>query len=179
MRTFLRRLRGAAFLGLLWAIPWGVAGMLTSPIIRGFAHARPPQTISDSFADGVLIGWYGFLAGLAFSLVLAFAARRRSMRDLTPARAAVWGVASSVLLTTPPMIVMLVGRSDGWRAEDPFYLGGSLVLSAACAAVSLLLAQRGAPDERELLGDDAATVAVTDGEARPMRSSTPIPVRRV
>jgi hypothetical protein len=166
MTGFLRRLRGAVFLGVLWAIPWGVAGTLASPIIRGFAHARPPQSLADRLVDGMFIGWYGFLAGLAFSLVLAFAARRRSMRELTPGRAAVWGLASSVLLTAPPMIAMLIGRTDGWRPEDPFYLGGSLVLSAACAATSLLLARRGAPDEREWIAENGGVTAIADGEAR-------------
>jgi hypothetical protein len=171
MSNLLRRIRGAVGIGLLWALPWALAGMLASPVIRKFAHAMPPRSILDRLFDGLFIGWYGFLAGLVFSVVLAFAGRRKSIADLTTGRVLVWGLASSVLLTAPPMMVMLAGRPDGWRAEDPFYLGGSLALSAGCAVASLLLARRGRPDERELLTEAAPSplaspASVLSGRAR-------------
>ncbi len=155
MSNLLRRIRGAVGIAVLWALPWALTGTLASPIIRKFEQALPPKSLLDRFSDGLLIGWYGFLAGLVFSLVLAFAARRKSLAELTTGRMVVWGFASSVLLTAPPMISMLAGRPDGWRAEDPFYLGGSLILSAGCAVASLLFARRGQPDERELLAGSA------------------------
>jgi hypothetical protein len=173
MSNLLRRIRGAVVIGLLWAVPWGVAGMLASPVIRRFAHAPPPRSVFDRLFDGVFIGWYGFLAGLVFSLVFAFVARRKAIADLTPGRMVLWGMASSVLLTAPPMIAMLASRSDGWRAEDPFYLGGSLLLSAGCAVASLLLARRGQPGERELLNDLAASPLASPSSAPAAVGSTP------
>ena len=110
----------------------------------------------EALAYGPLIAWYGFLAGLVFSGVLAVAARRRQLRELTPRGMGVMGAAASVLLTAPPMVYMLAGRTDGWRGEDLVYLGGSLVLSAACAAGSLVLARRGAGVPAEMLFPAAA-----------------------
>jgi hypothetical protein len=153
MRAILRRIRGAIGLGLAWSIPWAAAGILLSPILRKFENALPPRSVFDLLFEGVWVGWYGFLAGVTFSFVLSLLARRRSLAELSTGKMAVWGIASSVLLTTPPMLVMLSSRPDGWRAEDPFYLIGSLVLCSTCAAASLMIARRGAPDERDIIAD--------------------------
>jgi hypothetical protein len=173
MSNLLRRIRSAVGIAVLWAIPWAVAGTLASPLIRKFAHAMPPRSLVDRLVDGLFIGWYGFLAGLVFSVVLTWAARRKSIAELTTGRMVVWGLASSVLLTVPPMVAMLASRPDGWRAEDPFYLGGSLVLSAGCAVASLVMARRGRPDERELLAEGSTEFAES-GESAAVR----IPSRR-
>lgn len=144
-----RRFRGALVMAGLWALPWGAAGIAASPITRKLANALPPDSFGDFLADGLLAGWYGFLAGLSFSVVLAIASRRRSFSQLTTGRMLFWGLSSSVMLTVPPMMAMLASRPDGWRAEDPFYLGASLILSAGCAVATLWLARRADPDDRE------------------------------
>src|SRR5687767_12761556 len=129
MMALLRRVRAAFALGVLWAVPWGVAGALLSPYLRTLANAGPPQTVADFLVDAAFIAWYGFLAGVTFSVVLAVLGRRRSFAQLTPRTMAMWGVASALVLMTPPMVYMLMSRSDGWRPEDVVYLGGGLVLS--------------------------------------------------
>lgn len=141
---FLRAIRGALSIGALWSIPWAIAGIIASPVVWRFAHARPPHGFADRLLDGIWIGWYGFLAGLAFSLILAVMTRMRATHDLTPKRIAFWGALSSVLLTAPPMAIMLASRADGWRAEDPFYLSASLILSVSCAVSTLLIARHNA-----------------------------------
>lgn len=163
MIGFLRAFRGALVIAVLWAIPWTIVGSIASPLMRKFANALPPTSLMDYLRDGLLIGWYGFLAGLAFSLVLAFAARRRTLEQLTWRQMAQWGLVSSVLLTAPPMVLMLLNRTDGWRPGDPFYLGGSLILSAGCAVASLLLARRGAPTVRESVLVDGQRAELGDG----------------
>ena len=141
--SFLHKVRGAIGLGLAWAVPWWLAGALLSPYLRSLANALPPQSIGDAAFDGLLIAWYGFLAGLAFAGMLAVVGRRRTLRDLRPAQMARWGLASATVLMAPPMIYMLANRIDGWRTEDLVYIGGGLLLSAGCAAATLAAAQRG------------------------------------
>jgi hypothetical protein len=128
---------------------WGAAGIVASPYLSELAGGR--SSVLEGLVYGPLIGWYGFLAGLVFSGVLAVAARRRQLRELSPRGMGLMGAAASVLLTAPPMVYMLAGRTDGWRSEDLLYRGGSLVLSAACAAGSLMLARRGAGVPAEML----------------------------
>ena len=141
--SFLRRIRAAVGLGLAWAVVWGVAGAMASPLLGRFANAGgSPTSIAVVFA--ITIGWYGFLAGVVFSVVLAVAGRRRSFDSLRTSTIGLWGLAASVLLTAPPFMLMVAAR--GWRVEDAVYTAGSLLLSAGCAIGSLLLARRALPN---------------------------------
>lgn len=138
----LRKLRGAISLGLAWAIPWWFAGALLSPYLRTLAHAMPPRSIADAAFDGLLTAWYGFLAGVVFSGLLAVVGRRRTFREITPRHMASWGIASAALLMAAPMVYMLANRTDGWRTQDLVYITGGFLLSAGCAAATLALARR-------------------------------------
>ena len=138
----LRKLRGAISLGLVWAIPWWFAGALLSPYLRTLANALPPRSIADAAFDGLLTGWYGFLAGVVFSGLLAVVGRRRAFREITPPQMAGWGIASAALLMAPPMVYMLANRADGWRTQDIVYITSGFLLSAGCAAATLALARR-------------------------------------
>ena len=139
---WLRRIRGAVGIGLAWAIPWWIVGAALSPYLRVLANAPPPRSLGEALLDGSVIGWYGFLAGVAFSGVLAIAGRSRSFSDLTPLRIARYAVASSAVLMGPPMVYMLAGRSDGWRLEDAVYLTGGVLLSVGCSIATLIAARR-------------------------------------
>ena len=140
--TWLRRARGALGIGLAWAVPWWIVGTILSPYLRTLANAPPPQSIAEAILDGTLIGWYGFLAGVTFSVVLGVAGRRRSFRDLTTSRIMKYALTSSALLMGPPMIYMLAGRADGWRLQDAVYLSGGVILTAACSVATLVAARR-------------------------------------
>jgi hypothetical protein len=113
-----------------------------SPYLRILAKSTPPRSLGEAILDGSLIAWYGFLAGVTFSFVLAIAGRRRSFSELTTSRVLKYAVASSVLLMGPPMVYMLAGRPDGWRIEDAVYLTGGVILTAACSVGTLLAARR-------------------------------------
>lgn len=147
--SFFRRIRAAVGTGLTWAVVWGVAGAIASPLLSAFANARPDGILLNAIVFAVTIGWYGFLAGAVFSIILAVAGRRLSFNELTPARTGLLGIAASVLLTVPPMILMVTQRPDGWRVEDGVYMLGSLLLSTACATGTLLLARRAPPSLSE------------------------------
>jgi hypothetical protein len=148
-----RFVRGAVGMGLAWSVPWGVAGMVLSPYLWTLDWTATPRSLSDALAVagtfGAAVAWYGFLAGAIFSVVLAIAARRRTLHEITKSRMAAWGVASSALFTVPPMVSMLLGRVDGWRESDAVVVIGSALLSAGCAVASLVVARR-AEDAREL-----------------------------
>ncbi len=167
----LHRVRSAVVVGLLWAVPWALAGLVASPLLITMSRARISPL--DALLMSGLIGWYGFLAGLTFSfvLVVVVAARRRTLRELTPLRMLAWGATSSVVLTAPPMLHMLAGRPDGWRTEDPVWLGGSLLLSGGCALASLLIAQRADALERAPFDDASADVERGDGRMIPLFSA--------
>jgi hypothetical protein len=139
--TWLRRVRGAIVIGLAWALPWWVVGTVMSPYLRSLANAHPPRSLGEAILDGSFIAWYGFLAGVTFSFVLAVAGRRRRFSELTTARMVKYAIASSALLMGPPMIYMLAGRADGWRMQDAVYLTGGVLLTAACSVGSLIAAR--------------------------------------
>lgn len=136
------RIRAALTVAAFWATVWALVGIVLSPQLRVLAHASPPRSVLDRLGEGVWVGWYGFLTGLLFAGVLVLLSRRRTLGELTAGRVAGWGALASVLFAAPPYVYMLAGRRDGWRTEDPFYLGGLLVLTLGCALGSVLLARR-------------------------------------
>ena len=110
----------------------------------GASGARLPECVwvENAVGFGLVIGWYGFLAGAIFSIVLAVAGRRRSFAELTTQRIVKYSVASSVLYMGPPMISMLAGRDGGWRMDDSVYIGGGIALTIACSVATLVAARR-------------------------------------
>jgi hypothetical protein len=157
-----RFVRGAVGMGLAWSVPWGIAAVLLSPYLWSVTSVPTPRSLVGALSVagllGAMFGWYGFLSGATFSLVLAVAARGRRLHELTKARMAALGTVASVLLTGPPTMYMLAHRRDGWRDEDAVFLAGGLLLSAGCAAASLMVARR-----RSDADDDAARRAMDAG----------------
>ncbi len=146
--SIMRRLRGALGIATGWAIGWGLAGAALAGPLSALENGASPTSLLDRLFTFVWAGWYGLVTGLLFAGVLAFAARRRTFRELTAGRMASWGAMAGVLFAAPPMAYMLVGRMlspsrpDGLRADDVAYLGGIFVLSVLCALGSLWIARR-------------------------------------
>jgi hypothetical protein len=148
MKTWLRRIRGAAFTGLTWAVAWAVAGVMI-----GVASKLLPFLPWDAYfrvfdAPLPAMGLPGFFGGVFFSIVLGIAGRQRKFRDLSLARFAVWGALGGVLLILFPFALAAVGlaslngtTADQWRAVSvisaPFIL-----LSTGSAVGSLMLAKK-------------------------------------
>ena len=140
MRKWLRRIRGAIGMGLIWATTWFGAGLILLLVV-GVGAADVPFPL--------FFGLLGFLAGVTFSGILGIVEGRRSFDQMSLPRFAAWGGVGGFLLS----VVMAVGfGGDAFPVLGPlFTLSG-----AGCAAGSLALARRA--KDRELL-DAGADVA--------------------
>ena len=163
MKRWLRRIRGAIGMGLIWAAGWGFVGVL----------------IGLSWSLGLPMGWFveifdapllalavpGFFAGAVFSTVLGVAGRRRRFDELSLPRFGAWGALGGLLLgLTPALVAVSTGGAS--VAAATVIVGTLTLLSAVSASSSLALARMG--EERELLdaSADVAEVGLTEGEAR-------------
>ena len=130
MRRFARWLRGALGIGLTWAGLWVVFGIVVGIVIR----IVDPSDIGPGEGPGVvlpILAVVGFLSGLGFAGLFSLAERRRTLTELSPGRAALWGLVGSAAIP----LLMGTDGSMGW-------LTGTL--GATFAAASVAIARRGA-----------------------------------
>lgn len=134
MKKWMRRVRGAVGMGLTWALVW-------APVAVLMGMAVDPDGSMDEMWPA--IGAYpGFLGGVVFSTVLAIAARRRRLDELSIVRVAAWGAVAGLMVGVLPFTI---GES---ASEIPLWqlatvvIGSITLLSAASAAGSLALARR-------------------------------------
>jgi hypothetical protein len=158
MKRWLRRVRGAVGMGLLWALVWAPVAVLI-----GTQLVDPDDSMDEMWW---MIGALpGLLCGVAFSALLGVAARRRRLEELSVARVGGWGAAAGLLIGVLPF---LLGDRDG-RPMWPLALAviaSFTLLSALSAAGSLALAQRA--QKREPLDGGAGPddVGLTEGEVQ-------------
>lgn len=136
MNQWMRRVRGALGMGVTWALGWAIVG---GAIMEGIVDRD--GRLLDMWPQALAIP--GFFCGVAFSIVLGVAARRRRFDELSPARFAVWGaIAGATLggLALAAGALPLVG-SVWLRAAT--LLGPAALLSAGSAAGTLALARAG------------------------------------
>ena len=133
MNKWLRRIRGAVGMGLTWALVWAPAAVL-------IGIAIDPDGSMDEMWPA--IGAFpGFLGGVTFSVVLAIAARRRGLVELSLLRVAAWGAFAGLLVGALPFVI------GDPATETPLWLlavvviGSITLLSAVSAAGSLALAR--------------------------------------
>jgi hypothetical protein len=140
MRAFLRKCRGALGLGLLSAVAWAIIFALIAVVIgivdpdsidpgEGPLHVAPIGAV------------FGFVSGIVFALLLALGEGRKTLRDLSVKRAALWGMLGTAAypLLTP------VG-------DEAVLIFGPI--GAALAAVTVAVAKKGelgAPPEQPKL----------------------------
>ena len=178
MNKWLRRVRGAVGMGLVWAAGWAVAGLLI-----GMASVVLPGLPWDSFfrvfdAPLPALAVPGFFAGVFFSIVVGIAARGRRFSELSVPRFAAWGAVGGLLLILFPFALVAVGLAsregssiDAWQIlaaiGPPFIL-----LSALSASGSLVLARRA--ENRALLEarDDVAALGAAEGDAQALLART-------
>jgi hypothetical protein len=154
MKRWLRRVRAALGMGLLWAAGGaGVGGLielLDNVLPGGFPMASAvdmwPQTLAIPF----------FLGGVLFSVVLGIAGRRRRFDQLSLPQFSAWGALAGLLLGLLPVS----------RGAPAVFLAVTTLVSAVAAAGSLALARRA--ENRELLaaGADLDAIGLTEREAR-------------
>jgi hypothetical protein len=127
MKNWLRRIRGAIGMGLIWGAAWGAVGGI-------------PRWVLGINADapfGIIFGVLGFIAGVTFSGLLALVEGRRRFDQMSLPRFAGWGAMGGLLLSA----LFAKGASLNWG--DVLAIAPTFALaSAACAAGSLALARR-------------------------------------
>ena len=161
MKKWLRRVRGAVLMGLIWAVVWLPVGLLVGMIVD------PNGTMDEPW---VFVGTFpGFLAGIFFSVVLGIAARRRRLDELSIAKVAGWGAVAGVLIGALPFIL---GDQDGRTGRlwllPVVVISAITLLSTVSAAASLMLARTSDTLELTEAGADMAEVGVAEFEAEEM-----------
>jgi hypothetical protein len=160
MRKWLRRIRGALGLGLTWAVGWFLVGMGIEII-----HNIWPNPLGSAVDIWpAALAYPAFLGGLVFSTVLGIAGRRRRFDESSLPRFAAWGALGGLTLGLFPAAFLALGGVS--VAEAAATIGTLILLGAASASGSLILARRA--EDRELLEASAevAEVGLADGETQ-------------
>lgn len=127
VRQWLRRIRGALGMGITWAAAWSAVGLVPR-LVLGFNPDAPFP---------IIFGVLGFVAGVAFSVLVVLAEGRRRFDEISLPRFAAWGAAGGLLLCA----IFTRAASLGWGdvlAIAPTFA----VASAVCATGSLAIARR-------------------------------------
>lgn len=139
MSPLFRKLRGVSGTGLAWGAAWA-AIMAALGVVIGVLRPEEIGPGEGAIAVGAIMGQVGFFSGVVFGTLVAIAERRKTILDLSPGRAAMWGILASAAFP------LLTGRADAVFVLCP--------LGAACAAASVAIARRAElrdPEPRKLL----------------------------
>ncbi len=165
MSTWWRRIRGALGMGLTWAATGFLAGMGIELI-----HNIWPNPLGSAVDIWpAVLAYPGFAGGVAFSVVLGIAGRRRRFDELSLPGVAVWGALGGLVVALIPAAMVTSGlvtpNVSVWQMTlalmGPFSLGGAIAASGSLALARMA-------DDRELLdvSRDVADVGLTEEEAR-------------
>jgi len=135
MKAIRRKVRGVLGVALTWGFLWWAIG-LTVGLVIGVVDPDSIDPGEEPIVVGWIIGFVGFLSGLAFGLLLSLAEHRKTVLDLSLPRVALWGI----LGAAAPLL--LTGMPDGMVVV-------TCPLGAIFAAASVAVARRG-----ELRGDE-------------------------
>ena len=143
MKTWLRKLRGIVSIGALWGIVGSIFGLGLSTVITILWHDVLP-TSTFRFISTLVIqhGIIGFILGTGFSSILTLADGRKTLNELTPGRAALWGALSGVGFMSITGLVFF--GLDGQFPLEPFLYTTGLygLLTAGLGAGTMSLAKR-------------------------------------
>jgi len=160
MKKWLRRIRGAMGMGLTWAAAWSGAGMIISLGFVLVTGSRPDPPFP------LMLGVFGFIAGVIFSGVLSVVEGRRRFDQMSLRRFAAWGAAGGFLLSATFVLAVSL-------AGDPAFLWNLVVVgpvfavaAAGSAAGSLALARRAQDFEVLETTEDVTAAGLSEGEAR-------------
>jgi hypothetical protein len=129
--------------GITWGVGWAIVMFIIGSII-GVVDPDSIDQGEEPWRIAGLVAGVGFLSGVAFAGLFSWIENRRSLRDLSVARAAIWGAlggAALPLLTTMNDVVLF----------------NTMPLGAIFAASTVAIARRAAlrePDPAELLNPD-------------------------
>lgn len=135
MTKWLRRIRAAGVMGVAWALVWAPVGVAIGMVVD------PDGAMDEPW---VAIGAYpGFLGGVEFSVVLAVAARRRTLGELSLPRVAAWGAAAGLLVGMVPLTIAVSSATLSTWLLAGGAIAAFTLLGAGSAAGSLALARGG------------------------------------
>jgi hypothetical protein len=139
MNNWLRDIRDAVGMGLIWAVAWAPVGVLIGAIVD------PNESMDEPW---LMVGMLpGFFCGVLFVLLLRLAEGSGRRAELSLPRAAAWGAVSGLM--APVLFVLAIAAGLGtWKdgqiqwALMAIITGATILGSALSAAVSLALTRR-------------------------------------
>ncbi|HZO18427.1 MAG TPA: hypothetical protein VFB46_05530 [Gemmatimonadaceae bacterium] len=156
MKKWLRRIRAAVTMGLIWAVPWAIVAVLIGLVID------PDGSMDEMWPA---IGAYpGFLGGVLFSIVLSIAERHRPLSELSVRRFAAWGAAAGLAIGVLPFLLGTPAAELNVARLATLVIGSFTVMSAGSAAASLALARRAEARQRLDAGADISHARLGEGE---------------
>ena len=151
MQKWLRRVRGAIGMGLVWGAAWSGAGIVLAALTGFKADAPFP----------LIFGVLGFVAGVIFSAFLALTEGRRGFDQMSLPRFAGWGAAGGLVLSAVFAKAASLERGDVLVIVPAFALA-----CAVCASGSLAVARLAIGRELPDVRGDTAQAALTEHETR-------------
>jgi hypothetical protein len=164
----MRRLRGLVGVGMTWSVAWALIGAAIGLVIG----AVSPELVGSSVVEWALgLGAYGLVSGVGFGGLLAYHESRKSVAELSPGRAAIWGVLGAVMV---PILFGLLGffEADTTLLDVLQAMAVTAALGGTFAAGSVAIAREArAAGAAEL--EDGGSASVLE----PARTEEPV-VRR-
>lgn len=133
-------------MGLTWAVGWALVMFIIGTII-GVVDPDSIDAGEEPWRIASIVGFVGFLSGTAFAAIFAGAERKKSIRDLSVLRSAIWGALGGAALP------LLTSMNDS-------VLVNTMPLGALFAASTVAIARRAVlrePESAELLPDEQGT----------------------
>ncbi len=156
MSPLLRKLRGMFGVGLTWGVGWAMIMFIIGSII-GVVDPDQLDRGEEPWRLAAMVGTVGFISGSVFALIFSSAERRKSIRDLSVLRAAVWGALGGAALP------LLTTMNDS-------ILFNTVPLGAIFAASTVAIARRAALRETEAV---ERVPTVSDSPRLPALTKTP------
>lgn len=90
MTDLLRKLRGALGIGVTWGVSWALLGALLG-ILVGIVRPSDIDPGEGPATIARVLGFVGLISGIGFATLLSLTESRKSIRELSLVRAALWG----------------------------------------------------------------------------------------
>lgn len=113
MGTWLKRIRGAIGMGLIWAFGWGVGGIMIG-VASNLFPSLPWWGTFFKYFDAPLpaLAMPGFFAGVFFSIIVGFTGRRHRFSELSMRSFALWGALGGMTVVFLPAMMAAVGLAS-------------------------------------------------------------------
>ncbi len=146
---WIKRIKGAAVIGGMWAAAWFLAGMALLFVV-GFGAADVPFPL--------FFGLLGFIAGALCSLLLSMLSIRRRLKSLSVPLFAACGAAGGFLLTAVVGALAGSGIGDGMLTVGPILAAAGALSAAGTVAIAAkstsLQLESGREQSGQLLDDE-------------------------